>query len=106
MRSFVEYIWINNNIRGNIHEKDSRICTRVSRRYFALYKGHAGNYTDVTVLGTYPMKDKYGNVTDSVIFAITLTKDTINKTTFENLTPTTDLIPLSSSHAIRPELIN
>ena len=74
-------------------------------KMFALYKGYVGDYTDVTVLGTYPMKDKYGNISDSVIFAITLDKGTINKTTFENLDPTADLVPLSSSHAIRPELI-
>ena len=75
-----------------------------SGKLFALYKGHTGDYTDVTCLGTYPMKDKYGTVTDDTIFAITLDKDTIQKTTFENLDPTTDLKPLSSSNMIRPEL--
>jgi hypothetical protein len=74
-------------------------------KIFANYKGHAGAYNDVTCLGTYPMKDKYGNVTNDVIFAITLDKDTIQKTTFENLNPPTDLLPLASSHAIRPELL-
>ena len=78
---------------------------RDSSKMFALYKGHAGDYTDVTCLGTFPMKDKYGTVTDDVIFAITLDKDTIQKTTFENLSPPADLLPLSSSHGIRPELL-
>lgn len=76
-----------------------------SGKLFALYKGHVGDYTDVTCLGTFPMKDKYGTVTDDVIFAITLDKETIQKVTFENISPTTNLIPLSSSHRIRPELL-
>lgn len=74
-------------------------------KMFSLYKGHTGDYIDVTCLGTFPMKDKFGTVTNDTIFAITLDKDTIQKITFENLDPTKDLIPLSSSHAIRPELI-
>jgi len=77
-----------------------------SAKMFALYKGKTKNYTDVTCIGSYPMQDKYGKKSDSNIFAITLDKDTIQKTIFENIDPVTGLLPLSSSHGINPQLTN
>lgn len=72
-------------------------------RIFALYKGKTG-YKDVTCIGSYPMQDKYGKQSDSNIFAITLDKATIQKIVFDNIDPTTGLLPLSTSHLIRHEL--
>lgn len=73
-------------------------------KMFALYKGKTKNYTDVTCIGSYPVKDKYGNQSNQNIFALTLTNSTIQKINFNNIDPTTDLVPLSSSHGINPQL--
>ena len=70
---------------------------------FALYKGKTG-YKDISCIGSYPMQDKYGKQSDSNIFAITLDKATIQKITYENINPITDLLPLASSHMVRHEL--
>jgi len=73
-----------------------------SSKMFSMYKGHEADFTNITLRGTFPMQDKFGTKSDDVVFIITLDSDTIQKTTFENLP---DLIPLSISHAIRPELL-
>lgn len=75
-----------------------------SSKLLEAFKGRT-DYTDISCQGTFPMKDSYGNVADSNIFILGLERATIDKITFANIDPSTDLYKLASIHIIRPELM-
>ena len=75
-----------------------------SSKLLEAFKGRT-DYTDISCQGTFPMKDSYGNVADSNIFILGLERATIDKITFANIDPSTDLYNLASIHIIRPELM-
>lgn len=76
-----------------------------SSKILAAFKGRT-DYADVSCQGTYPMADKFGNKTDDTIFILSLDKDTIQKTDFENIDPITGLLPLAKVLIINSELTN
>ncbi|GEM_PF-2446693 len=76
-----------------------------SAKMFAAFKGRT-DYTDVSCQGTYNLGDKFSNETDETVFTLSLDKDTILKTAFENIDPITGLLTLTNVHIINPVLIN
>ena len=76
-----------------------------STKMFAAFKGRT-DYTDVSCQGTYHMGYKFSNKTDDAVFTLSLDKDTIQKTDFENVDPITGLLTLANVHIINSELIN
>jgi len=74
-----------------------------SSKMLATYKGRT-DYTDVSCQGTYPMADKFGNITEDNVFILTLDQATIQSTVFENIDPITGLLTLANVHIINPEL--
>ena len=71
-------------------------------KMLAAFKGRT-DYTDVSCQGTYPMVDRFGNKTNDTVFILSLDKDTIQNTDFENIDPITDLLTLAIVHIIKPE---
>jgi len=52
------------------------------------------------------MVDRFGNKTNDTVFILSLDKDTIQNTAFENIDPITGLLTLANVHIINPELTN